>query len=169
MPPLTGVDYGIVGIVGLSGVVGLVRGLVREVFSLLAWAAAVWVGLRYGGEVSAHLSTAINPPSVRFAAAFALLLAATLVVAGVLAFLLNKLVQGAGLAGTDRLAGMVFGLARGALLVAVLVLGAGATPLAGDPWWKSSKLIPPFQALAFWLRGQIDRGGPFKSSTASHR
>jgi membrane protein required for colicin V production len=171
MAALTWVDYCIVGIVGLSGLISLTRGLVQELFSLMAWGAAIWVGLRYSRGFSAYLESAIPLPSARVAAAFAILFAAILGAASLAAFLLNKLIRGAGLAGADRLAGLAFGIARGALVVAVLVLGAGATPLARDPWWKASKLIPPFQSLALWLRGQVppDYASPFKSSTASQR
>jgi membrane protein required for colicin V production len=78
-----------------------------------------------------------------------------LILASLIAFLLHKLVQSTGLTGTDRLAGMVFGIGRGVVAVAVLVLLAGATPLPADPWWKESALIPPFQSLALWLRDQL--------------
>lgn len=173
MPPLTGVDYAILAVIGLSGLVSLLRGLVQEVFSLAAWGVAAWVALRYGPELAARLSSLIPLPSARVAAAFAALFLGCLAVASLAGFLLGKVVRGIGLAGIDRLAGLLFGVARGALIVSVLVMGAGATPLSGDPWWKASKLIPPFQSLAYWLRGQVpeDYASPFKfkSSTASHR
>ena len=171
MPVLTWVDYCFIGIIGLSGLIGLIRGLIREVFSLAAWGAAVWVGLRYDREVSGYLEAAIPLPSARLAVAFAVLFIATLALAGLAAFLLNKLVQNTGLSGTDRLAGLLFGTARGVLVVAVLVLLAGATPLPEDSWWKESKLIPPFQSFSLWLRDQIpaDYTSRIKSSIASHR
>jgi membrane protein required for colicin V production len=171
MPLLTWVDGCLIGLIGLSGLIGLVRGLIREVFSLAAWGAAVWVGLRYDHEVAGYLETAIPLPSARLAVAFALLFIATLAVAGLAAVLLSKLVQHTGLSGVDRLAGLVFGTARGVLVVAVLVLLAGATPLPEDSWWKESKLIPPFQSLSLWLRDQIpmDYASRIKSSIVSRR
>jgi membrane protein required for colicin V production len=171
MPPLIWVDYCLIGIVGLSALIGLMRGLIQEVFSLAAWGAAVWIGLRFSRDFSVYLQTAIPLPSARMAAAFAILFAASLGLAGLIAFLLNKLVTSTGLSGTDRLAGLVFGAARGLLVVSVLILVAGATPLPEDSWWKESKLIPPLQSLAFWLRDQIppDYASHLKSSIASHR
>lgn len=157
MPPLTWIDYCLIGIVGLSGLIGLLRGLIREVFSLGAWGVAIWLGLHYGKDFSGLLEPMISLPSARIAAAFALVFFASLLLAGMLGYVLAKLVQSTGLSGTDRLAGLVFGLARGALLVAVLVFLAGATPLAADPWWKGSRLIPPLQDLALWLRDQIPK------------
>lgn len=171
MPVLTWVDYCLIGIIGLSGLIGLIRGLVREVFSLAAWGAAVWVALHYNREISGYLEAVIPLPSARLAVAFAVLFMATLALAGLVVFLLNKLIQSTGLSGTDRLAGLLFGTARGALVIAVLVLLAGATPLPEDSWWKESKLIPPFQSLALWLRDQIptDYASRLKSSIASHQ
>jgi uncharacterized membrane protein required for colicin V production len=53
--------------------------------------------------------------------------------------------------GTDRLAGLLFGIARGAIIIVILVMLAGLTPLPESPWWVESQLIPHFQALAVWL------------------
>lgn len=171
MPGLNGIDYGIIAIIGLSGLVSLTRGLIQEIFSLVAWGLAAWVAFRYGRELAGHLEAVIALPALRLLAAYALLFVACLVAAGVLAFLLNRLVKGVGLGGTDRLAGLVFGLARGVVLVSVLLLAARATPLPEDRWWKESKLIPPFQSLALWLRDRIppDYASRFQSSLASHR
>ncbi|CAL1240148.1 CvpA family protein [Candidatus Methylocalor cossyra] len=171
MPPLNWADYGIVGVIGLSGLIGALRGLVREVFSLAAWGVSVWIGLRYSRELAAQLQTAIPVPSLRVAAAFTLLFLGALAVTSVLGWLVAKLVAGSGLSGADRLAGLLFGLARGVVVVAVLVLLAGVTPLPDDPWWKRSKLIPPFQSLALWLRDQVpaDYAQYFKFPMVSRR
>lgn len=171
MPPLTWVDWCIVGVIGLSGLIGLIRGLIREVFSLVAWAAAIWVGLHYNREVAAYLETAIPLASVRLTVAFMILFVASLALTGFAGYLLNKLVQNTGLSGTDRFLGLFFGIARGVLVVAVLVLLAGATPLPEDPWWKTSHLIPPFQSFSLWLRDRIpsDYASRIKSPLAAHR
>jgi len=60
-----------------------------------------------------------------------------------------------GLSGTDRVLGIVFGIARGALVVGVLVLVAGLTPLPQDPWWEQSVLLGRFEAMALWLRSYL--------------
>ncbi|MGX2040332.1 CvpA family protein [Methylocaldum sp. MU1018] len=155
MPNLVWVDYCIVGIIGLSALIGLLRGLIREVFSLCAWITAAWIGMRFSRDFSVYFDSLIPVPSARMAASFAALFFASLILASLIGFVLHKLVQSTGLTGTDRLAGMVFGVGRGMIVVAVLVLLAGATPLPEDSWWKESALIPPFQSLALWLRDQL--------------
>jgi membrane protein required for colicin V production len=152
------VDYCILGVVALSAVFGLTRGLVREVFSLALWIGAGWVALHYNHALAAHLERAIPLDSARLAAAFALVYLGVLLLGGMAVSLLGKLLSTAGLDGSDRLAGLLFGMARGALIAAILVMLAGASALPREPWWKQSKLIPPFQALAVWLRGRIPEG-----------
>ena len=158
MAALIWVDYCMIGLIGLSALVGLIRGLIRELFSIALWSAAIWLGLRFSRHFSGYLEPAIPIPSARGVAAFLAVFLATLLSGGLLGFLLGKLVDSTGLSGTDRLAGLVFGVGRGMLIIAVLVLLAGLTPLPQDPWWKQSTLIPPFQALAMWLRDQLPAG-----------
>ena len=88
----------------------------------------------------------------RLGIAFGLLMIATLTVGGLVNYLIVQLVERTGMSGTDRLIGMVFGAARGVLLVAVLVLLAGLTPLPREGWWMDSVLVGYFEELAFWLR-----------------
>ncbi|MEW6353321.1 MAG: CvpA family protein [Pseudomonadota bacterium] len=150
---MTWVDYTIIGIIALSGLIGLLRGLVREALSLIAWVAAIWVGLSFAPMSADALIDYIPTPSVRLMAAFAVLFVTTLILAALVNYLIAKLVDKTGLSGTDHLLGVLFGVARGVAVVAILVLLAGATPLPKDPWWRESMLIGDFQNLAVWLRG----------------
>lgn len=149
------IDWCILGLIAVSALIGLMRGLLREVFSLGLWGCAIWLGTQYSDRLAGHFDRFAALPSARIALAFGALFLGTLILGGMLLFLIGKLIESTGLGGTDRLAGMLFGVARGALFTAVLVLLAGLTPLPHDPWWKASKLIPPFQSLALWLRGQL--------------
>lgn len=152
------VDYAILGIVAVSGVIGLVRGLIREVLSLVVWGLAVWVGLSHAKGLAVYFEGSIEVPSLRLAAAFAILFFATVLLGSLVSYLIGQLVVRTGLGGTDRLLGLVFGLVRGSILVAVLVFAAGLTPLPEDPWWQRSQLIPPFQRLSLWLKGRLPEG-----------
>lgn len=158
MPAFNGIDYLIIGLMGLSGLVGLFRGLVREVLSLLTWALAVWVGVRFSPELSALLEASLPSPTVRLVAAFGLLFVLTLVLAGMAGFILSRLLEYSGLSGIDRLAGLFFGIARGALILAVGVFMARSTPFPKEPAWKTSQLIPVFQSLALWMEAQVPPG-----------
>jgi membrane protein required for colicin V production len=141
-------DIAIVVVIIASVALGLWRGLITEVMSLVVWVAAVALALTFGGQVAQWFGNAIALPSARIALGHALVFIGTLMVGAVVVFLLRKLVEGTGLSGTDRMFGMVFGLVRGGAIVVLLVLLAGLTPFPGDPWWRESRLLPTFQRLA---------------------
>lgn len=149
------VDYSIACLVLVSALIGLFRGFVKEAFALFTWLVASGVGMNYSRDFAVLLENSISYPSARIAAAFALLFFMTLILGSLISFILSQLIEKTGLTGTDRLLGVLFGIARGGLLVALLVMLAGVTPLPEDPWWKQSKLIPPFQSLAVWLKDHI--------------
>lgn len=148
------VDYLIIGIIFLSGLISLGRGFIKETFSLAAWILAFWVALEFSPQGAALLDgVAAVPPSLRLALAFFLLLLGTLLLAAIINHLISQLVKKTGLTGTDRALGVIFGIARGIAIVTVLVLLAGMTPMPQDPWWQHSLLLNYFQGLALWVRG----------------
>lgn len=149
------VDYVIVGIVVLSAIISLIRGFVREAISLATWIAAFLVAWLFFRELAVQLEPWIEVPSVRLGAAFFILLIGCLILGGLIGYLAGKLVDTTGLSGTDRMIGAVFGSGRGMVLVAILVLLGGLTPLAKDDWWQQSLLIPYFQDLAVWLQSLL--------------
>ena len=64
------IDYAIVGLIGISLVIGLIRGFVKEAFSLAMWGVAIWVGLNFSREFSGFLVSVVSLPSARIAAAY---------------------------------------------------------------------------------------------------
>jgi len=145
------IDYVILAIIAISMFISVTRGFVREALSLVIWIAAFWVALTFSNELALRLEGMIETPSARVIAAFAILFLVTLVVGGLTNYLIGQLVKKTGLGGTDRAIGMLFGIARGGVIVAVLVVFAGLTPLPQDPWWSESLLLIHFQQLAEWM------------------
>ncbi len=145
-------DYVLIGIVLVSALISLARGFVREAFSLAVWILAFWVSWSFFREVAFHLRPWIESPTVRLGLSFAGLMLLILLVGGMVNYLLIQLVERTGMSGTDRFIGMIFGAARGLLVVAVLVLLAGLTSFPQERWWQESRLVPYLQELAFWLR-----------------
>jgi membrane protein required for colicin V production len=147
------IDLIIVGIISLSAVISLFRGFVKEAISLATWVLAFWVSLGYASALSELLPAALSDQTLRIGMAFAGLFIVTLVLGGVVNVLAGQMVKRTGLSGTDRSLGVVFGLLRGVLVVAVLVLLAALTVLPQEGWWHESLLLPHFERLAIWLRG----------------
>lgn len=144
-------DWIIVAIVAISGLISLWRGFVREALSLVIWMAAISIALFFSDMLSAHLSVWIGTPSLRKVASFVLLFVATLIVGGIVSHIIAALVKMTGLTGTDRVLGMVFGVARGLLVVlALLILVPPIVPINQDAWWIESSLIPHFLMMQDW-------------------
>lgn len=149
------IDYAILGVIGLSALISVVRGFIKEALSLIGWIAAIWVGLAFSEDIGALLADKISVPSVRIALAFSVLFVATLFLTGIVIYLVGLLVKKTGLSGTDRMLGVIFGVARGVIIVGILVLLAGLTPIPNDPWWRESTLVPHFERLAVEIRGLL--------------
>lgn len=161
---MNGADLVILGILLVSIVVSLVRGFIKEVFSILVWVAAIFAAFQVVGPFSEALAPVIDLPSARVIVAFAAVFLLVLVIGGLVSFLIGKMVEKTGLSPTDRLFGAVFGFARGLVIVVLAVMLVRITPFVEDPWWHESKLLPTFETLAdraqSWLpasvRGLLD-------------
>lgn len=149
---MTGADIVILVIIGISALLSLIRGFIKEALSLVTWIAAFWVSLAFTDRAADLLANWVSLPSARAALAFAGLFVTVLLLGGLVNYLIGQLVRKTGLSGTDRMLGMVFGVVRGAMVVAVLVLLAGLTAVPQDPWWQDSTLLPHFERIALWLR-----------------
>lgn len=144
-------DFFILGVVGISALLSLFRGLVREVLSLAGWGVACWAAFTFSGALAPVLTAQLSlPPSARVAVAFAALLVGVLFAFGILNFLIGKLISSTGLGGTDRMLGVLFGIARGLAIIVLLVVCAGLTPLPEDPWWQRSAFLPRLLPAARW-------------------
>ena len=152
---LVWVDYAIVGIVALSVLAGLLRGLLKEAISLGAWIAAFFMAFTFVEDGATYLTKYVGIPQVRIVLAFGILFLCTLFIGGLINLIVAQLIEKTGLTGTDRLLGLVFGLIKGGAIVTVLVLLAGLTPLPQNAWWKQSVLLPRFQQAAVWLRDRL--------------
>lgn len=155
MSEMPWIDYSLLAIMGFSGLAGLMRGLVREILSLVSWIVAAWVALHHAQACSVLFASVIAIPPLRMAAGFITLFLTTLLVTSIVGWVITRLLQTTGLSSMDQLAGLLFGVARGVLIVMVLAFAGSLTPLTQEPWWKESRLLPTFQSLAGWLRGKI--------------
>ncbi len=73
-------------------------------------------------------------------------------------WLIGTLVHKSGLSGTDRMIGMVFGLARGGVLAGLAVVILAAMGFDQEAWWDESKLIPYAAPVAELLSDLAERG-----------
>jgi len=119
------------------------------------WIIAFWVALAFTANLAEMLSSHVESNTLRMGIAFVSLFLTTLILGALVNGLISTLVQKTGLSGTDRMLGMLFGLGRGALLIALLILVANFTSYPEEMWWQNSVLIPQFEPIATWLHDLI--------------
>lgn len=158
---MTVFDYVVLGIVAVSVLLSVLRGLVREILGLAGWVIAFVAANMLSGVLAPHLPDSVSGESVRMLVAFAVVFMVTLAGMAVAAMILSKLVQGMGFGIEDRVLGACFGLVRGMIVVMALVLAAGLTSLPRHPQWTNAMLSAPLEALAVgmkpWLPQDLSR------------
>lgn len=158
---MTALDWAIVVVLGVSTLLSLWRGFVREALSLLGWIAAFIVANLFVDRLALEMAGMIANSTGRYIVAFALLFVVTLVVFTVLVRVAAGLVRMAGLSVLDRLLGTVFGFARGAIII--LVLAWVLQTLAPAQYGKlthQSQLMPQIAMLADWVQTVFAQSGP---------
>ncbi|MGA8786975.1 MAG: CvpA family protein [Polaromonas sp.] len=147
---MTTLDWVLGGVLLFSMLLGAWRGLVYEVLSVLGWAVSFYVAQWFAPDVAKLLPLQSASEPVRYAAAFVLVFIAAVFVAGLLAFLLKKLVEVIGLRPVDRTLGAAFGVLRGVILLLAATVVMDMTALKSSPWWTESRGA---QALTATLKG----------------
>ncbi|MGZ8254342.1 MAG: CvpA family protein [Burkholderiaceae bacterium] len=144
MQAVATVDWIIGAVVLVSVLVGLLRGVTREIVSLAGWVLGLVLAFYFAEQVGATLP--IEPPELRPVVGALLILAGVLILAALLGAVLRALLAAVKLSTLDRLLGGVFGLARAVLVLGVAVVLASGTPVPKAGWWKESLLLPWLEA-----------------------
>jgi membrane protein required for colicin V production len=156
---MTAFDYAVMGVIALSALLGLWRGVVGELLALAAWVVAFLLARAGGEQVAGALAGWIAQPGMRLLAAYAAIVVVVLLVLAIGRRLLSMLVRAAGLGILDRLLGASFGVLRGMLVVVVAIMLAGMTPLPAAAWWREAMLSPPLETAVIaakpWLPPEL--------------
>ncbi len=154
-------DYAVLCVVGISVLLSLLRGFLRELLGLASWVIAALAAKTYAVQVAMILPAGIPNQGLRLVAGFAIVFLGILLFASLLAIAISELFKQVGLGWLDRGLGAFFGLARGLLIVGVLVLLGGLTSLPKDARWRNAMLSAPLEALVIavepWLPQELTK------------
>lgn len=146
---MTGFDYAVITVLLISLLVGVKRGLVYEVLSLLGWPLAFVVSKQFAMSIAPMMP---GEETMRAVLAYALVFIAVLIVWVVTVRLLSKLIKAAGLGWVDGTMGALFGLLRGALMILLLVWLAGLTRFPEQPFWRDAQTSRAAEDVALWSK-----------------
>lgn len=148
-------DYALLGLLGLSALLGFWRGLLSELIALGAWVLAFFAAKTLLPAVQPLAARWVAEPMLQTVLAFGGIFVAVLIVVALARWLLSELIRAAGLGLADRFLGACFGVLRGALIVYVITLLVGFSGFAKENWWRNASLASPLEtavsATKIWL------------------
>jgi membrane protein required for colicin V production len=151
-------DYVILALLAFSSIAGLLRGLLREVISLVTWLAAVVLAWQYSSALEPHLGGALSGDGVRPWAARAIIFITVLLIGAAIGAIVSRFTRLSIFSGTDRLLGFVFGMLRGVVVLGVLAILCHAVRLDEETWYRASILAPYAEKAGNVLRSLVGEG-----------
>ena len=140
-------DWVIIGILALSSIFGLFRGFSKEIISFIAWLAAFYISLNFSGIVAHHLEGFIPQQGIRVTVSVVAIFIVVILVGCIFNAIVHSILRFTGFGIFDRLLGLVFGAARGAIIVVAGLIVIQMTSFQNSDWAKQSQLAPHFQPL----------------------
>ncbi len=164
---MTSADFVLLAIVAVSAFVAFVRGFVREVLGIAAWAAAAYVAWRGYPVANPYVLGWI--PNKQFAdiATYGIVFVLALIIFTIITNIIGRAVRGSVLGGLDRTLGLAYGVLRGALIgiIAYIVAGMAIPPAQWPQPVRQARLLPFAHDGAVWLAGLLPGG--FRPRVAS--
>jgi membrane protein required for colicin V production len=145
---MTAFDFLVLFVLICSIVISTLRGLVKEILSLIGWIVSFVLANAYGEQFAKLLPDMIPGTLARLIVAFVVLFIGVRVLMMLLSMAVEALVKASGLTLADRGLGGLFGLARGVVIILAVVLVCGMTTVPQQPFWKEALLSPLAETAA---------------------
>ena len=149
------IDLVLFVVIGVSALLGLLKGFVGIVVGTLSWLLSGWAAFQFGERTAHWLAEGAAPSTTQFLGGYSLTFVGVMVVVSVIGMVLRGLVDATRLNGTDRALGFGLGVLRGGLLGSVLVLLMSFTPMPREAGWQQSRVLPVLLPVATWMRAQL--------------
>lgn len=130
----------------VSAAMGIYRGLLREILTLITWVVAVYLAFKFGKDISGMFSF-VEASSIREGLGIAFIFFSVLLLGAIIKFIVCKAFGIAGPSVVDRVGGLAFGLARVCVLIIAIFLIA-PNSIQEQSWYAKSKIMPTFNAAA---------------------
>jgi len=148
----------------ISALMGLLRGGVREIFSLLSWIAGLVVAAVFAHPLATYLNhfsffQSMGPSTSDGSSASMLTLGisslilffGTVLIGGLLGRVANAVIEGAGISLFNRLFGVIFGFGRAYVMGLLVIFVVQLTSIAEEDYWKESRVVHAYQPAVKWF------------------
>jgi membrane protein required for colicin V production len=148
-------DFILIGIMAVSGLLALARGFTREVLSLIAWglaAVAAFFALKQQPLLDA-VTPYVDKPILAQIAVGAIAFILTLIIVSVISVKLSDKVVDSSVGAFDRTLGFIYGLARGLVLVAIAyIFYSWLQPRENhEDWIRNAVSLPTIQTFSDFM------------------
>lgn len=148
-------DVILLGIIGISTLLGLMRGFVGIVVGAASWLLSGWAAFQFGASAGRWLAEGGEVRASHMLGGYAMVFLGVMVVVMLAGWVLRSAMESMRLTGADRAMGAGLGALRGLFFAAVLVVVASFTPLPREPVWQQSAVLPFVAPAASWMRSQL--------------
>ncbi|GHU31499.1 bacteriocin production protein [Betaproteobacteria bacterium] len=156
---MTSFDWAVLVILLASMALGAWRGVLSEILAVAAWVMAFFAAKWRGEEFARQLLTGIGDPVIRIIVAWVLIVVIVLLLMAMVRLAIRGLLKALGLSPSDRALGVLFGAARGGLIVLALVALGGMLSLPREKWWRGAYLSAPLETAVLackpWLPPEV--------------
>lgn len=148
-------DLILLAIIGISALLGLMRGFVGIVVGAASWLLSGWAAFQFGADAGHWLAEGQAVRPSHMLGGYILVFVSVMVVVFLAGWAVRSALESMRLTGTDRALGFGLGALRGVFFAAVLVVLASFTPLPREPVWQQSVVLPFVSPVASWMRSQL--------------
>jgi membrane protein required for colicin V production len=152
-------DWIILGVVIASGIISLFRGFTKEFLSLFLWVFSFIAAISLEYLVSPFITGYIGNPEISKIGAYVVIFVACIFIGGIVINMISKLIKWSGVSGFDKFLGVLFGMARGLIVIFIIFLLMPAG-LKNSELMGNSKISPFIEQIApeieAYIRDLID-------------
>jgi membrane protein required for colicin V production len=149
------IDLLLLVVIGVSALLGLMKGFVGIVVGTLSWLLSGWATFLFGDTAAHWLAEGAQPSMTNYLGGYALVFVGVMVLVALIGMAVRSVIQATRLTGTDRALGFALGALRGAFFSCILILLMGFTPMPREAAWNQSLVLPLLLPAASWMRAQL--------------